>query len=448
MQNLTTGRAGVTVLGLTAPLYLGNLVQQLYIVIDGAVVGLALGANALAAVGAAYPVLVLLASACAGLSIGFTIKVAQLKGQGDVSALKQTLWSLLLLVFAYGGMATVCSRIFAAPMLLLLGVPPELHTDAEAFMRAFGAGLIPILALYALSAALRGLGDTKTPFVLQVISSALNIALALLFVLTLKWGVAGAAYATVAAQTVALLIGAFYCARKYSIRWSEVLHASTTWLVTSRALKLGLPLAVQAMLIHVGVVAMVAIVSQLGSTYLAAYTILARIELFATMPFLDLSSGLMAFTGQNVGARRMDRVRRGLEETLIAAAVIAVALGGALLAIPVTVASAFVSEPSVIKAVVPAILLIYPWLFAYALMAVSHGSVNGLGRTMVPLICTVIATWIVRIPLAAWGATNHGFAGVVHAFYAAWIGGCIYSLSAAYWLIWKPAKLTYPEAPT
>lgn len=437
MSSLTSGQIIKPVIWLAVPMFLGNLLQQLYVVVDLAIIGKYLGADALAAVGATYPVLIALVSVFVGLALGFAVVIGQMKGEDNRDGLRNCLANLVAITLAYGGAVSVVGGLYPNEILRTIGVPMGLRQDGIAFLQAYAFGAIPILALLALSIALRGLGDTKAAFALLALSSVLNVLLTVLFVLQLDWGVEGAAWATVVAQSTTLLFGMIFIFARHRLHWQDLAGFRLSLPVLRRALVLGTPLAAQQVLIGVAAIAMVAFVSPLGATYLAAFTILVRLEMFALIPFLDLSGALTTFAAHNMGAKRLDRVREAVRGLAMVSIVLSILVATMLFAFAEPIASIFVSDPVVLTTTADAIRTIYPFLLLYSLTVVLHGSLNGAGRTLLPLGCTVLALWVFRVPLAGYLGDLAGFDGIVWAIVASWIAGALFTLAATYRSFWN-----------
>ena len=265
---------------------------------------------------------------------------------------------------------------------------------------------------------------------LMVCSSLGNLVLALLYVVVLNLGVAGAGLATVTSATGTAVAGLILLQRRRDLplRRSEAWSGVRAEAVA--ALRLGLPGAAQQLLIALGIMALIRIVAPLGASLLAAVTVVARLEFFAATAFLDLSGALTVFVAQNLGAARPDRVRRAVKRTMLLTLALAIAVSLVIIALSPALAAAATDDPVTRHLVTVYILVTYPCFSLYAVMAVAHGALNGVGRTVVPLVCTIVSFVVVRLPLSYLLRVRHGADGVMWAVDIGWIVGALYTAIA------------------
>ncbi len=206
MRDLTNGNEGKLILQFAAPMLLGNVFQQLFSVVDSIVVGNFVGKVALAAVGASFPVIFVMVSLIIGIVMGTTIVISQYFGAGDLVKVRRAIDTMYIYSTIAGAIASVAGLIFAGPILRLLALPDEIMPQATQYLRIYFSGIIIFFGYNGTSAVLRGLGDSKTPLYFLIIATLANIVLDLLFVAVFKWGVAGAAYATLIANGIAFAL--------------------------------------------------------------------------------------------------------------------------------------------------------------------------------------------------------------------------------------------------
>ena len=203
MQDLTTGKEGKLIFGFAAPMLLGNVFQQLFSVVDSIIVGNFIGKEALAAVGASFPIIFMMVSLIVGLVMGTTVVISQYFGAKDFDRVKRAIDTMYIFSAGAGIITTILGLLLAEPLLRLLGLPVEIMPQATTYLRIYFSGMIIFFGYNGTSAVLRGLGDSKTPLYFLIIATVANIILVLLFVGVFKWGVAGAAYATLLANGLA-----------------------------------------------------------------------------------------------------------------------------------------------------------------------------------------------------------------------------------------------------
>ncbi len=312
-KDLTKGSPMKLIIGFSAPLLFGFLFQQFYNLVDTLIVGRFLGVNALAAVGATGSVNFLIIGFCMGICNGFAIPLAQKFGAGDFKGLRAFMMNAIYLSIAFAIVTTILTVTFCMQILKLMLTPDNIIEGAYQYIVVIFLG-IPVTYLYNLiSGIIRSMGDSKTPVVFLVISSVLNIILDIIFIRVFQMGVAGAAWATVLSQ----LVSGIGCV-SYSIRKFEVLHANTEERrINTSYMKtlcgMGVPMGLQYSITAIGSVILQTSVNTLGSNAVASMTAGSRIAMFFCCPFDALGSTMATYGGQNVGAKKVERLSSGLK---------------------------------------------------------------------------------------------------------------------------------------
>lgn len=330
--DMTRGSEAKVITGFALPIMGGLLLQQLYNTADSVVVGRILGENALSAVGTCSALTMLAVSFATGLSNGAGIVFAQLFGAKKFSDLRRTLSTSVILLTALSVAVTVLCMVFSGGLLGgLLSVPDEILGDAVGYFRVYCAGLVFQFIYNVIAAALRSVGDSKAMLLFLLISSVLNVALDLLFVMVFKWGVAGTAFATVIAQAASAAVSVYYMWRRYDYyRFAKgdfVFDAGKCRLV----LKLGVPVMIQMCIVSGGNVLVQKVTNSLGTSAIAAATAAGRIENYLYIPCQGFNNGVSTFTGQNMGAGNVERVISGMKKTQMIVVPMALALAAVLL---------------------------------------------------------------------------------------------------------------------
>lgn len=344
--SLTTGRPWRVILAFSIPLLLGNVVQQLYQFADAIVVGRHLGVTSLAAVGATGSLLFLLLGFAWGLTSGFAIPIAQAFGARDDAAVRRSVATGVLLSAITSVILTVGAPLLAGPILALLQTPPELMPEATIFTQISFLGASATMFFNYLSAIIRAIGDSKTPLVFLTIACALNVALVVLMVGPLEWGVGGAALATVVAQAVSVALCLEFVRRRL-----PMLHLRRTdWRVSgadiAEHLRLGLPMGFQASIIAIGTLTVQVALNTLGADAVAAYTTGSRVDSLAVALLSSLGLAVSMYAAQNHGGRRPDRIRRGVVEATWMAVGAGLVLGGLLIAFGAPMVRLFIGDGS------------------------------------------------------------------------------------------------------
>lgn len=313
-RDLTQGgiRRGLILFSL--PLIAGNLLQQLYNIVDTWVVGRFLGNVALAAVGSAFSLMVLLTSLLLGLCMGSGVVMSQLYGQGDREGLKRAVGNALAGIALVAALLELCAYLLLPRLLGWMNIPPEARADLTAYLRVIFAGILFTFLYNFFSAALRSVGNSLLPLWFLLASTVLNIALDLWFVLGLHWGVSGAAWATVVAQAFSAVgITAFCLLRVPAVRPS-MRHLRPDAQLLKRIAGVSVLTGAQQSIMNFGILMIQSLVNSYGVSVMAAFAAGVKIDAFAYSPAQDFGNGFATFVAQNAGAGRLDRVRQGLRE--------------------------------------------------------------------------------------------------------------------------------------
>ena len=320
-KDMTSGSTMKLILGFAVPLLMGMLFQQVYSLVDTIIVGRFLGVSALAAVGATGSINFLIVGFCQGICNGFALPVAQRFGAKDYDGLRKYVGNSSVLAVLFGGAITLITVIACRPILQLMQTPSDIIDLSYNYIVVIFAGIPAIMLYNILSAYLRSLGDSVTPVIFLVISAGLNIGLDLLFIVTFKWGVFGAAFATVLSQAVSGILCLILIIKKFDILHLKRDDWKLDWDYTRYLLIMGLPMGLQYSITAIGSVILQSSVNTLGSTAVASMTAGSRISMFVVCPFDALGSTMATFGGQNVGAGRLDRLGRGLRSAVTLGAI-------------------------------------------------------------------------------------------------------------------------------
>ncbi len=327
-KDLTQGKPMSLILGFSIPLLFGLLFQQVYGLVDTIIVGKCIDANALAAVGSTGSINFLIIGFCIGICSGFSIPVAQRFGAGDYAGMRKMVWNGAWLSLAFAIVMTVGVSLSCRQILTLMRTPENIIDQAYSYIFIIFLG-IPVIYLYnMLSGIIRSLGDSKTPVIFLVLSSIINIGLDLLFILVFDLNVAGAAYATVISQFVSGAACLIFMIRKYPVLRPESKHELFYDAHCGKILcNMGIPMGLQYSITAIGSVILQTAVNDLGTTAVAAVTAGNRLGNFLVCPFDAMGSTMATYGGQNIGAKKTERIWDGLKAcTLLGAAYSVIAL--------------------------------------------------------------------------------------------------------------------------
>ena len=316
-KDMTNGSPMKLILGFSVPLFFGLLFQQFYNIVDTIIVGRFLGVNDLAAVGATGSINFLIIGFCMGICSGFSIPVAHKFGAGDYVGLRKMVANCAWLSIAFAAVMTVVTTLLCRQILELMKTPEDIIDGAYEYIWVIFLG-IPVIYLYnMLSGIIRALGDSKTPVIFLLLSSAINIVLDLFFILVLHWGVAGAAWATVISQGFSGVLCLFFMAKKF-----EILHIQKEeWAADSQMMltlcNMGIPMGLQYSITAIGSVVLQTATNTLGSVAVASITAAGRIGGFLACPFDAMGSTMATYSGQNIGAGKLERVGKGMRSCVL-----------------------------------------------------------------------------------------------------------------------------------
>ena len=447
MRDLTTGPEGKLILRFAIPMVLGNIFQQLYNVVDSIIVGKVLGEQALAAVGASFPIFYTLIAFVIGIGSGATVVISQYFGAKNLQEVKKAIGTIYIFVFAASIVLSIAGITFSHQIFTLLKVRADVMPQAISYFSIYLAGLVVFFGFNSTASILRGLGDSRTPLIFFTISTVANIGLDLLFIIVFKWGIEGAAFATIVAQG-----GAFITAIVFLNRRDHLIHFSLKSMVFDmeifkKSARIGLPTGFQQAFVALGMMALIRIINNFETPVLAAYTAASRIDALAAMPAMNLASALAAFVGQNLGAGKIGRIKKGLRSTLLMSWGISFVVMAVVIFQGESLMRLFSDNSQVISHGQNYLIIISSFYPVFATMFIMHGTLRGAGDTLIPMFITLISLWIVRIPLAAILSEAMGPTGIWWAIPSGWTIGLIGTLS--YYLSgrWKNKGIIKAETP-
>lgn len=316
-KDMTNGSPMKLILGFSVPLLFGFLFQQFYNLVDTLIVGRYLGVDALAAVGATGSLNFLIIGFCMGVCNGFAIPLAHKFGAGDMSGMRKFMMNAVYLSAIFAVVMTVLTVVFCRPILHLMQTPENIMEGSYHYIVIIFLG-IPVTYLYNLiSGVIRSMGDSKTPVVFLTLASVLNIVLDLVFILGFKMGVSGAALATVISQAVSGVGCLIYSRTHFEVLKTTKEECEWDWDHVRTLCGMGIPMGLQYSITAIGSVILQSAVNTLGSDAVASMTAGGKISMFFCCPFDALGSTMATYAGQNVGAKKLDRVSKGLKSCSI-----------------------------------------------------------------------------------------------------------------------------------
>jgi putative MATE family efflux protein len=423
MRDLTTGHEGKLIFQFAAPMLLGNLFQQLFSVIDAVVVGNFIGKEALAAVGASFPIIFMMVSLIIGLVMGTTVVISQYFGARDFVKVKRAIDTMYVYSTIAGLITTIAGILLAEPMLKLLGLPAEIMPPAVLYLRIYFGGIIIFFGFNGTSAALRGLGDSKTPLWFLIVATVANIVLVLLFVGVFKWGIAGAAYATLLANAIAFALAIYWLNKTHKLIRIAITGLHFDREIFRQSIRIGLPTGIQQTFVALGNLALMGIVNTFGTDVIAGYSVASRLDTLATIPAMSFSQALSTFVGQNIGANKIGRIKKGLRSTMKMSGSVTIATTLIIVFMGHIIMSLFTKDTEVIRIGDQYLTIVSIFYILFTLMFIYTGLMRGAGDTLIPMFFSLISLWLIRIPMAYLLSKHLGVTGVWWAIPAGWLIG-------------------------
>ena len=409
---MTRGEVWKVISRFALPLLIGNLLQQLYNVTDSVIVGQFLGKEALAAVSASFFIYYFIISLVIGIGSGTTVVISQFYGAKRFDELQKAFSSFFIFMLVAGVLLSIIGIIFAEPMFRLTNTPEEVIPQAVLYFRIYVGGTFLFVTFNSIISILRGVGESVRPMLFILLTTVLNVILDLVFIAVFHWGIEGAARATVIAQGIGMCVALAYINNTHpllSIKKKDLVFDTSLF---KEGLRIGLPTSVQQCAISLGLIALLGIVNSFGTETLTAYGAAGKIDTIIIQAVLTLSGALAAFCGQNIGARRLDRVREGVRFAMLVNVVLGLATFTAIYFFGDTMMLAFTNDPEVIAIGQEYLLIIGGFFIVHGGLNVFNGALRGAGDTLFTMVVSLTCLWLIRITLAYWFSSIWGRVGI------------------------------------
>lgn len=397
---MTVGSPLKKIIMFMIPMLIGNIAQQLYNTVDSIVVGEYIGDNALAAVGSAGPILNLLLVLFVGISVGTSIMVSQYFGAKDRENLSGAIGCSILLTAIVSIILMITVPFIIKPLLIMLNTPDSIIDWCYSYLLILFLGISGMAYYNILSGVLRGLGDAVSPLIYLLIATVINIVLDLLFVAVFNMGVPGVALATVIAQITSAILCLIKLSKMHSIfdfnihrlKWNKK-HVKTT-------IKLGLPSGLTQMIFSFAMIIVQSLTNSYGEMFIAANVIIMRVDGFAMMPNMSFGHAMTTFAGQNVGAKKYDRVKEGAKKGTLFAFCTSTIITILILIFGRFLMSIFTDTPELVELSMNMMKILAVGYIAVSITQCLSGIMRGAGDTMTPMWISLITTVIIRVPVA------------------------------------------------
>ena len=443
---MTEGNIWKLLIIFSIPLILGNLLQQMYNTADSIIVGNFVGSNGLAAVGSGTALINLIIAFSQGAAVGAGVIVSQNLGARDKQKTKLAVHTAMCIAIILGVILSAIGVIFSRDLLIWMKTPKSVLKDSVLYLQIYCGGLIFNVIYNMATGILNAAGNSKRPLIYLAIASVTNIILDLVFIKELKWGVKGAAIATDISQALSCILAMGYLLRvnsDYKLIIKELkIHGNTA----KQIIRVGLPTAIQNMVISFSNVLVQSSVNSYGATAMAGYAAYLKIDGFNILPVLSISMAVTTFTGQNVGAKKPDRIKKGMWNALIMGVVYTVIIGVVILLTSHTVLGLFTNDNEVITYGQLAMKYFCPFYFLLSILNILAGTVRGAGKGVPPMLillfsmCIFRILWI-KIALPFYSTID----GVFILYPISWFVGMVLMIIYTKFGKWLPKGLNQPK---
>lgn len=428
--DMTKGSPLPIILRFTLPLFLGNIFQQLYNMVDTIIVGRFVGPDALAAVGSTGTIMFLVIGFSQGMSTGFTVLTSQRFGAGDGEGTKYSVANGTILSLFVIAFMTAVSLLFMKPLLRLMNTPEDIFKDALTYISIICIGIVANVFYNLFSSFLRSVGNSRIPLLFLAFSSILNLVLNLLFVIVFQWGVAGSAWATNVSQGISAILCLYYIYKKVPTLAPRRHHWKLNLSDTKHQLSVGIPMALQFGITASGTMVMQSAINLFGSTAVASFTAASKFQNIAMQGMMAMGQTMATYTGQNYGKGDIKRIRQGVRLALGTEFVYAVACSAVVILTLPHVLSIFFSGGVDISAMLPwaktYIYLCAAFYIPLSTIFIFRNTMQGCGFGLLPMLGGVVEL-IARLCMAALAIRLVSYPLSCACDPAAWVSAAIFT---------------------
>lgn len=430
MKNLTEGNVEAVLLKFSLPLFISVIFQQMYNIADSVIAGKFAGEDALAAVGASYPITMIFMAIAIGSNIGCSVVISRLFGAKKLEEMKTAISTTIIASFVLSIILTVVGLMFSKKMMIAINTPSNIFDDGALYFRIYIGGFLFLFLYNICTGIYQSLGDSKTPLYFLIGSSLGNIIIAYLFVAKFHWGVAGVAWATFIAQGIACslsFITLLKRLRKIKIS-GKVKRFSKEMLVKIGVI--AIPSILQQSFISVGNIFIQGIINGYGSSVIAGYSAAIKLNTFAITSFTTLANGLSSFTSQNIGALKYDRIKKGFRAGALLSTVVAVPFFIIFFFFGDLMIKLFLKEQSetALQTGIQFLKIVTPFYFIVSIKLTADGVLRGAGAMNAFMIAT-FTDLILRVVLAYVLSMEHGTTGIWISWPIGWTVAMILSFT-------------------
>lgn len=440
-QDMTVGSPAKAIIRFTIPIFIGNVFQQFYSMVDTIIVGKFVGTKALAAVGSVGTIMFLIIGFMLGLTAGFTVLTAQRFGAGDMKGMRKTVGSAALLSLIMSGIMTAISMTGMKYLLKFMNTPEDIFADAYHYIMIICAGIFATVLYNLLSSILRAIGNSQIPLYFLIVSALLNVVLDLLFIIVFHMGAAGAAYATVIAQGASGILCLLYIIKKVPELKLERDDFRLESHIARMQVGIGIPMALQYSITAIGAMMVQTSLNMLGSGAVAAFTAANKIEQIATQAYVALGTTMATYCAQNMGAGAIKRIRQGFRAATIGGGIYSVVMGLALVFFGKYLTYLFVSGDvsGIMDQVQIYLTCVAIFLIPLNIVNAYRNGIQGMGYGILPMMAGV-AELLGRGVVAVIAGIRKSYLGACMASPIAWVCASLLLLVMYFFVIRQQEK--------
>ncbi len=394
---MTEGNITQQIFLFAVPLIIGNFLQQFYNTADSIIVGNFIGSNALAAVGSSTPLINLLIAFSQGTSVGAGVVISQYLGAKDRKGTHNAVHTSLALALILGLVLTIGGIFLTKPLLLIMKVPQEVLLESVTYLQIFFGGLVFNVIYNMATGILNASGNSKRSLIYLAYASLINIILDVIFVVGFKFGVEGAAIATVISQFVSAMLTLNYLIKKpapYRVKLKDI---NCYKHFTSDINKISFPIGIQNMVVSLSNVFVQTVINSFGAITMAGFGICLKLDGFIILPIISFSMAATTFVGQNYGSGNRDRVKKGMWVTIFMTSIYSIIIGAIIVGFADFFVSLFTNDNAVISSGKLAVLYLCPYYITIGILYSLAGAVRGVGKSIPPMVILLISMCIFRI---------------------------------------------------
>lgn len=439
---MTEGKPQKILITFSLPILLSSVFQQLYNIIDSIVAGKYIGEDALAAIGASYPITMIFMSIAFGCNVGCSVIISQLFGSKNIKDMKLAVNTSFVSVISLSLILTVIGLVFCNDIISLINTPENIFSDSALYLRIYIGGL-GFLFLYNICTGIfTALGDSRTPLYFLIFSSVGNIILDLIFVIVFKMGISGVAFATFLMQGISSVLAFITLLLRLKAIPCEENPGIFSFRMLARISKIAVPSILQQSFVSIGNILIQGIINQYGSAVIAGYSAAIKLNTFAITSFATFSNALSSFTAQNIGAGKIDRVKKGYKAAIIMGISAVLLFSLAYIIFGRQLINLFMDSDSneAISVGVKFLMFVSPFYFSVTIKLITDGLLRGAGAVWL-FIASTFTDLIIRVILSFVLNPIIGYVSIPISWFIGWLVGMSLCLVFYFSGIWKKSIL-------